>query len=67
MKSLHLDDYDMSAERGFLCRYNAEDIKLGGDLGTARQTAMHLPEILPTGQVRNYLTQNFVPVFYVEL
>jgi len=50
-----LEAYDMSAEQGFLCRYNAGATKLTGAWGEAAQTAMKLPEILPSGRVRDYL------------
>jgi len=52
---LDLADYDMSAERGFLCRYNADEIVLEGELALARDVAMSLPQYLPTGRVRELL------------
>lgn len=55
MSLLTLDKYDMSADRGFLCRYDASDVQLSGDFGAAREVAMSLPESLPTGRVRSLL------------
>ena len=53
-----LDTYDMSADRGFLCRFDASDITLSGDLAVARDVAMRLPDTLPTGRVRSVLTRD---------
>lgn len=50
-----LDAYDMSEEQGFLCRHDAGEVKLPGVWGEAAKTAMKLPEILPSGRVREYL------------
>ena len=58
MPNLQLNAYDMSAERGYLCQFNAEDIKLTGELAQARDVAMRLPQILPTGRVRHILTES---------
>ena len=55
MSTLNLDDYDMSQERGYLCRFNAEEIKLSGEMKKVRDIAMRLPQILPTGRVRTLL------------
>ncbi len=55
MGTLNLDAYDMSAERGYLCRFDAEDVELSGELGDIRDVAMRLPQILPTGRVRDIL------------
>lgn len=52
---LNLADYDMSAERGFLCRYNADEVVLTGDLAVIRDVALALPQLLPTGRVRHLL------------
>lgn len=52
---LNLEDYDMSSERGFLCRYNANEVVLNGDLKIVADVAMSLPDLLPTGQVRQLL------------
>lgn len=58
MTVLDLANYDMSAARGYLCRYEAGEVRLSGDFAAARQVAMRLPEILPTGRVRDYLTSH---------
>ena len=54
---LNLTDYDMSNERGFLCRHNANEVELTGDLAVIREVAMSLPQLLPTGRVRDLLTR----------
>ncbi len=53
MHALH--HYDISDTRGFLCAYNAPDIRLSGDFATARTLALQLPQILPSGRVRKLL------------
>lgn len=58
MTDLILEHYDMSASRGFLCRHDASAVSLSGDLATARAVAMRLPEILPSGQVREILLRD---------
>lgn len=63
---LNLSDYDMSAERGFLCRHDATDVKLSGELAVIRDVAMSLPDLLPTGRVRTLLTQR-LPVLDLPL
>jgi indoleamine 2,3-dioxygenase len=50
-----LADYGVTAERGFLCPYDAASVVLDGDLGAVRDVALRLPEILPTGTVRPIL------------
>lgn len=52
---LNLADYDMSPERGFLCRHNASDVVLSGDLKRIADVAMQLPDWLPTGRIRQLL------------
>jgi len=47
--------YGVTAERGFLCPYDAPSVELDGDLVEARDLALRLPEILPTGAVRTVL------------
>ncbi|MFN3213894.1 MAG: indoleamine 2,3-dioxygenase [Henriciella sp.] len=54
---LNLNDYDMSAERGFLCRHNTQDIRLPDDLAVIERVAMSLPQLLPTGRVRELLAE----------
>jgi len=55
MSVLKLEDYDMSATRGYLCRHDASAVSLSGDLAEAGRTAMRLPDMLPTGRVRALL------------
>ena len=55
MKSL--ESYDISPERGYLCDYEAPDIRLKGRLNTAATIAKNLPNTLPTGRVRSILQQ----------
>jgi indoleamine 2,3-dioxygenase len=50
-----LATYGVTAERGFLCAYDAPAVALEGGLGAVRDLALRLPEILPTGTVRTVL------------
>ena len=50
-----LATYGVTAERGFLCPYDAPCVTLDGELGEVRDLALRLPEILPTGTVRTVL------------
>lgn len=50
-----LDEYDMSPERGFLCRYDAAKVDLTGAWADAASVAKRLPQILPTKRVRAFL------------
>jgi indoleamine 2,3-dioxygenase len=50
-----LATYGVTAERGFLCPYDAPAVVLDGDLGEVREAALRLPEILPAGAVRKVL------------
>ena len=56
--NLALENYDMSAERGFLCRHNADEVSLSGKLAEARDIALRLPQIMPSRKVRGFLTKN---------
>jgi indoleamine 2,3-dioxygenase len=58
MSSLRLEDYDISSERGYLCRFNAEEIELSSILKQVRDVALRMPQILPTGRVREILCNN---------
>ncbi len=62
-----LEHYDMSSERGFLCRHDASAVTLIGDLARAGEIAMRLPQILPTGRVRAYLTANLPEIDITEI
>ena len=50
-----LASYGISAQRGFLCAYDAPGVTLDGPFATIRDVAMRLPEILPTGKTRDVL------------
>ncbi|MBX9884169.1 MAG: indoleamine 2,3-dioxygenase [Novosphingobium sp.] len=50
-----LASYDITPARGFLCAYDASTVTLGGALAEASAIALRLPEILPTGKVREVL------------
>lgn len=54
---LNLADYDMSADRGFLSRHNPDEVDLSGELAIIRDVAMSLPQLLPTGRVRDLLVE----------
>jgi len=53
-----LAHYDMSAERGFLCRHDAASVQLSGVWAEAARTAMMLPDLLPSGRLRVLLEKN---------
>jgi len=55
MARLALETYDMSAERGFLCRYDAPDVVLSGKFAAVRDVAMALPKTLVTGRLRTLM------------
>ncbi|MEL7537952.1 MAG: indoleamine 2,3-dioxygenase [Pseudomonadota bacterium] len=57
MNSLALEHYDICADRGFLCRFDADRVELDGDLATARDVALNLPRWLPSGRVRSLLVR----------
>ena len=54
---LRLSDHDTSPERGFLCAYNAADVRLPSDLAAPEQAARDLPRTVLTGRVRHHLEQ----------
>lgn len=66
---LHLADYDMSPERGFLSRHNADEVRLDGELSIIRTVALSLPDWLPTGRVRQLLRDRlpFIDLAKTEL
>ncbi len=47
--------YGITPERGFLCPFDAAAVALEGELGEVGDLALRLPEILPTGKVREVL------------
>ncbi len=66
---LQLADYDMSPERGFLSRDNADEVHLSGDLSLIAKTALSLPDWLPTGRVRQLLRERlpFTDLSQIEM
>lgn len=52
---LSLSDHDMSSERGFLCSYNADDVRLPSELAAPEEAARDLPRTLLTGRIRKHL------------
>ena len=62
-----LEYYDMSADRGFLCRYDASDVQLEGLIAKAGKVAMRLPQIIPSGKVRSYLAAHLPEVTTSEV
>ncbi|MGB0907077.1 MAG: indoleamine 2,3-dioxygenase [Maricaulaceae bacterium] len=64
---LNLSEYDMSAERGFLCRFDVNDTPLPKAFHAARETAMRLPKLLPTGRVRSLLERALPDTDYVDV
>ena len=53
-----LADYDMSATRGFLCRYDAGKVTFEGAWAEAAKVALQLPQVMPSGEVRAFLKAN---------
>jgi indoleamine 2,3-dioxygenase len=47
-----LEAYDVSADRGFLCKYDAARVALPDSLDTVRHFAMSLPDRIVTGRAR---------------
>jgi indoleamine 2,3-dioxygenase len=52
-----LEDYDISAERGFLCRHDAGAVRLPAELQPAVEAAMALPQSIVSGRVRDILSR----------
>ena len=55
MRLADLSTYDITPERGFLCHYDAASVRLPSDFNAVCDVARRLPEILPTGTVRQVL------------
>lgn len=53
---MKLSDYDVSSERGFLANFNPDEIRLPKMLLPIRDAAMRLPQTLPTGRIRQLLS-----------
>lgn len=54
----HLEAYDISETRGFLCSYDATAVELWGVWAEAQSVALRLPQLLTTGRVRELLEQH---------
>ncbi|MFN7055490.1 indoleamine 2,3-dioxygenase [Hyphomonas sp.] len=50
-----LADYGLSASRGFLSGFDPADVQLPGFLAPAREMALSLPRLIPTGRIRAHL------------
>lgn len=50
-----LQAYDISEDRGFLCKFDADQVDLPFELAEIRSIAMSLPGLLPSGRVRKLL------------
>jgi indoleamine 2,3-dioxygenase len=57
MDALELSDHDITPERGFLCAYDADAVRLPSDLAPAVEAAASLPRTLVSGRVRAHLEQ----------
>ena len=53
---LRLSDHDMSANRGFLCSYDAADVTLPAELAAPEEAARELPRTMLTGRIRHHLS-----------
>jgi indoleamine 2,3-dioxygenase len=54
-QNVRLSDHDMSPERGFLCAYDAADVRLPSELAAPEEAARDLPRTLLTGRIRKHL------------
>ena len=52
---MKLADYGLSRERGFLANFDAKTVDLPDFLQPARDIALALPQLIPTGRVRHFL------------
>ena len=50
-------EYEISRTRGFLADYEVDKVQLPAELQPAVDTAMHLPELICTGELRQHLVQ----------
>lgn len=62
-----LDSYDISADRGFLCGYNASGVELCGDWAVAQRIALRLPQMLTTGRVRSLLERQLPKIVEADV
>lgn len=52
---MNLSDYGLSAERGFLAGFDPASVTLPTELQAAREMALRLPQLVPTGHLRTFL------------
>ena len=52
---MNLADYGLSTERGFLAGFEPAAVTLPAELQPAREMALRLPELIPTGHLRSFL------------
>jgi indoleamine 2,3-dioxygenase len=52
---MNLADYGLSIERGFLAGFDPAAVILPAELQPAREMALRLPELIPTGRLRSFL------------
>ncbi|MDP3460397.1 MAG: indoleamine 2,3-dioxygenase [Hyphomonas sp.] len=52
---MNLADYGLSTERGFLAGFDPAAVTLPAELQPAREMALRLPELIPTGHLRSFL------------
>ncbi len=52
---MNLSDYGLGTERGFLAGFDPASVTLPTDLQPAREMALRLPELIPTGRLRSFL------------
>lgn len=57
MATLRLEDFDVSADRGFLCKYEADEVSLPASMKALEQAGDMLPDYTATGACRTFLKQ----------
>lgn len=62
-----LETYDVSEDRGFLCKFDADRVALLDTLADIREVAMSLPDLLPSGRVRALLEDNLPDVRFQDV
>lgn len=55
--TLRLADFDVSADRGFLCKYEADEHPLPGKLAAIDDAGENLPDWLSTGKGRTFMAK----------
>lgn len=63
----HLEAYDISEARGFLCDYDATAVELTGVWAEAQAVALRLPQLLTTGRVRELLDQHLPDIVEADV